>query len=317
MNEGQSKIILQIKAGTLSKDVDLRGMDFSGDDLALGRLSGRDLSGVVFARVNLSRARLDNSDLTEADLRQANLEGADLAGAKFIHADLTGANLDKAILTRADFSGATVDERGRAILLAAGVEIRDLEASPLSGGNPSTQNGNASRSTDEVLKPLTDMEIDQWDPGEILDEEMTDGFENNKWDEADIAPIESEEIQKWVQDNSLEGTKEAMDENPPLDHGSVMDERQEYPEYDPDSILLADLEEKPGTPEEVILQNEEILKKQRLEKAKEKARRELDEMRKKQAMTHVEKEKSRLNIAYYVVGLAALGLVILFFILKN
>ncbi len=101
----------RVIAGRDCQACDLRGADFSYQDL-----EGRDLSGANLREANLSVASLDMSRLSGAELSGAvmvgaklglaNLSGADLSGATLKGAWLGAAALSDAELTGADISGA-------------------------------------------------------------------------------------------------------------------------------------------------------------------------------------------------------------------
>ena len=79
---------------------------YAGRDLKGADFSGQDLSSAILGGANLSNTNISSATLVEADLGQANLTGGNLAGADLRRADLRGANLDGAILKNADLRGA-------------------------------------------------------------------------------------------------------------------------------------------------------------------------------------------------------------------
>jgi uncharacterized protein YjbI with pentapeptide repeats len=88
--------------GAELKQLDLRGLDFSGKNLDEADLTGSNMEGV-----NLTGASLNATDLPLADLT-----GADLSGGKGHGVQLFRSALDGAKLSRADFAGAHMQEVG-------------------------------------------------------------------------------------------------------------------------------------------------------------------------------------------------------------
>lgn len=93
---------------------DLRGQDFSDQDLRGAALDNADLSDVRMVRARLDGAMLRNATLVRADLSDASLVGADLTGsdlsfAKLLGADLTGAKLEGVKLRYSKLVGAQLD----------------------------------------------------------------------------------------------------------------------------------------------------------------------------------------------------------------
>ncbi len=82
---------------------DLKGLDFSGQDLREGLFANANLSNT-----DLSGADLSGADLTDAHLKGTNLSGADLSGADLTDANLKGTNLSGADLEGADLKGAEI-----------------------------------------------------------------------------------------------------------------------------------------------------------------------------------------------------------------
>ncbi|NES97938.1 MAG: pentapeptide repeat-containing protein [Desertifilum sp. SIO1I2] len=105
---------------------DLRGEDFSGQNLQSAEFvnanlpqtnfNGANLRGAIFSGVAMPQANLHGADLTYAMIDQANLTGADLSDAVFTESILLRTILDETDITNADFSDALLD----------GVQIREL-----------------------------------------------------------------------------------------------------------------------------------------------------------------------------------------------
>jgi len=90
---------------------DLRGRDFTGQDLFGAVFRDADLYQARFTGARLERATFHNCFIAEAafdEIRGANLQaiGCSFYRASFRAADLTGALLWKCVLAGADFSGA-------------------------------------------------------------------------------------------------------------------------------------------------------------------------------------------------------------------
>jgi uncharacterized protein YjbI with pentapeptide repeats len=93
---------------------DIRGTDYSGQDLSGWDLRGADLSGCTFDGSNmqgalLSRARLVNTSLKGADLSGANLRKSTSFRADFSNANLTSVDAYSASFSHTNFSGAVMD----------------------------------------------------------------------------------------------------------------------------------------------------------------------------------------------------------------
>ena len=84
-------------------DMDLRGIDLSGEDL-----SGLDISRYDLSGANLSNADLRGSNLSWARLSAANLAKSQLDGCELLGADLSSANLNECRAERAGIGGANL-----------------------------------------------------------------------------------------------------------------------------------------------------------------------------------------------------------------
>jgi HK97 family phage prohead protease len=95
-------------------DVNARGQNFTGVNLANAKMNDADMSWSKFHKANLRNAflvetNLSDTDFTGADLRGANFRGADLSSAKFSGAKLEGADFTDAKLAGADFIGVELN----------------------------------------------------------------------------------------------------------------------------------------------------------------------------------------------------------------
>lgn len=121
-------------AGTMSGKrfvaSDLRGHDFSGQDLSGAVFSASDLRGANFSNVNL-----ENAVFSGCDLRGANLRGANLKGAKFKGADLRTSTLSKACLVNAKIVGSDLGDANLsgAVLVGAKMVGNDMAGAITSG----------------------------------------------------------------------------------------------------------------------------------------------------------------------------------------
>lgn len=124
--------------------LDLRGIDLSGQDLRGVNLSRCDLSGATLSKCNLASANLSwtqlkgsslfKASLQECECLNADLTGADLTECQAQRAGLGRANLTEAVLLGGDFCQATF---GNACLYHAdfraaklrGARIRDADLS--------------------------------------------------------------------------------------------------------------------------------------------------------------------------------------------
>ncbi len=100
--------------GTHTRHADLRGIDYSDEDLSGWDFRGADLSGCKFDGSNmqgtlLSRARLVDTSLKGADLSGAILRKATSFRADFSNSNLTGVDAYSARFSHTNFSGAVVD----------------------------------------------------------------------------------------------------------------------------------------------------------------------------------------------------------------
>ncbi|WP_373541878.1 pentapeptide repeat-containing protein [Chamaesiphon sp.] len=99
---------LAIGTQTNYSRIDLRGRDFSGQDLTGGVFVSAEMREVDFSGANLTNAMLTMGVLLKTNLAGANLTGALADRATFDEADLTNAILTEATLTRSRFYGAKV-----------------------------------------------------------------------------------------------------------------------------------------------------------------------------------------------------------------
>jgi len=105
-------------AGENLTNLDLSGYDFSGADLSGSDLSGSNLTWCRFAGADLHKAKLVDCEFLSSDLSTANLNevtanraglaAADLSGASLVGADLRDATLSEAKLVRADLRAANL-----------------------------------------------------------------------------------------------------------------------------------------------------------------------------------------------------------------
>lgn len=109
-------------------NMDLRGVDFTGQNLSQANFEGANLEGATFidailVSTNFEGANLKNTDFScanawganfnetncqnslflSANLTEASFEGADLDGASFVQANLTEANLQDTNIITAEF----------------------------------------------------------------------------------------------------------------------------------------------------------------------------------------------------------------------
>ncbi len=99
---------LAIGSQTNYSRIDLRGRDFSGQNLTGGVFVSAEMREVNFSGANLTNAMLTMGVLLRTNLAGANLTGALADRATFDEADLTNAILTEATLTRSRFYGAKV-----------------------------------------------------------------------------------------------------------------------------------------------------------------------------------------------------------------
>ena len=162
---------------------DLRGVDFSGSNLADADLNNAVLAGARLAGADLRGARLDGADLGGADLRGAILVGANLRDANLRNANLGRAKLTRADLRMADLDGAILegavlreaDLRGTAVPLAsleeADVTDAKLDAMSLASEQAIPTSDAPTEPTSEV--PAVAARPANVDAGQILPSGLT------------------------------------------------------------------------------------------------------------------------------------------------
>jgi uncharacterized protein YjbI with pentapeptide repeats len=89
---------------------DLRGVDWSGENLMNSDFSQVDLSGANLTGANLSGSILNGAQINGANLDSANLSGADLTLANFENSSLISANLSKTNLHLTNFRSADLNK---------------------------------------------------------------------------------------------------------------------------------------------------------------------------------------------------------------
>ncbi len=99
-------------------NVDLEGMDFSGQDLSGKDFSNAEIANCDFTGANLTNAIFNNADIENTNFSHAILVNSSFSGAtlsdsnisfaNFSHANLTNTDLDNVIKTGANFDGATL-----------------------------------------------------------------------------------------------------------------------------------------------------------------------------------------------------------------
>lgn len=87
------------------KQKDLRGSDFSDQELWEVDFSHADLTGVDF-----SRSLCHNCNFSYANLKNVDFTSADLRGCSLAYADISGANMYFSMLEHADLTGIISDE---------------------------------------------------------------------------------------------------------------------------------------------------------------------------------------------------------------
>ncbi len=109
---------------------DLRGHDFSGQDLAGAVFSSSDLRSANFTNANLAGAIF-----TGSDLRGARMSGANLKEAKFKGVDMRGAALRNSCLVNAKIVGNDLDNTDftGAVLVGAKLVGNDMGGATTSG----------------------------------------------------------------------------------------------------------------------------------------------------------------------------------------
>src|SRR5262245_34216249 len=102
---------------------DLRGSDFAGVAVRVGKFEPSALRGSDFSRADLTGSSFKNSDLAEA-----NFDGANLTDAKLTAAELARATFRGAVLVRTDFgqSGLTETRFADTALTDVGFRQTDL-----------------------------------------------------------------------------------------------------------------------------------------------------------------------------------------------
>jgi Pentapeptide repeats (9 copies) len=91
-------------AATVSKNNDVSGLDFSGQDL-----SNKDFSKMIARNTKFQNCNLQGSSFIKADLTGADFSGSNLQGASFVDATLDGATFANAQAQRAWFSKTILD----------------------------------------------------------------------------------------------------------------------------------------------------------------------------------------------------------------
>ena len=100
----RAKFSLEVGTGALPEAVlDLKGCDYSGQDL-----TGKILSGVVATGADFSNAKIVGAEMSRAKAAEVNFNGADMSSTNFYEvnfagSDLRNVNFDNAILTNARF----------------------------------------------------------------------------------------------------------------------------------------------------------------------------------------------------------------------
>lgn len=124
---------------------ELKGCNFSGDNLSgvvlnWADLDGADLSGTNLTGAHLFRARLAAANLTGADLQKSDLTGAELKdtvvqGAAFLSANLFDTSSGGITGVPASLPTDWAVVSGYLVGPAAGLNFADLSAANLSGGH--------------------------------------------------------------------------------------------------------------------------------------------------------------------------------------
>ena len=142
--------------------LDLRGANFTQDDLSFATLRGADLREADLTDANLLQADLRDADFTGAVLRGADIRHTPASAAKFIGANLIRAQLEDATLVGADLQGALLigaDFMGadlrHAVLIGANLCGADLRCSFLAGA--------VLMGADLTYADLTDTELEGTD----------------------------------------------------------------------------------------------------------------------------------------------------------
>ena len=87
---------------------DLRGHNFSGEDLTDANLAGANLSSVDLSNATLSGATLAGANLSDANLSHAHMEPSSSGRTDLSSANLSGARLEAAVVTGVDFEYANL-----------------------------------------------------------------------------------------------------------------------------------------------------------------------------------------------------------------
>ena len=87
----------------------LRAAEFSNANLELTNFAGADLRGTIFSASVMTQSNLHGADLTNAMVDQVNFTGADLRDAVFTESILLRSTFNNVDITGADFSDAILD----------------------------------------------------------------------------------------------------------------------------------------------------------------------------------------------------------------
>lgn len=108
-------------------NMDLHGIELSGQDLSGINLSGSILSGSDFSDTRLTGADLSKAILDGACMARAIMDRADISWARFKNADMVGANLEHVTARAANFAGT--------LLLRARLNDADFLGACFTGAN--------------------------------------------------------------------------------------------------------------------------------------------------------------------------------------
>jgi uncharacterized protein YjbI with pentapeptide repeats len=89
-------------------EADIKGKDFSGQDLRRSNFTSADCRDCNFQGANLQGTYFIKAVTARANFKGANLSDSLMDRAVLVDADLTDANLERAIFTRSDFTGAKI-----------------------------------------------------------------------------------------------------------------------------------------------------------------------------------------------------------------
>lgn len=92
-------------AGSVLENVDLRGAEMEGCDLA-----GANLQSALLNNTNLREAALPGAVLSKANLTNSDLSNSDLSDCRLNDAVLTGANISFALVASCQFNGSFLDD---------------------------------------------------------------------------------------------------------------------------------------------------------------------------------------------------------------